>query len=116
MSWATLLVRACTKIYTTRTSAFSTKSMNPMVGVLESLPATMSIMTQERSHQDFYSVGSGGLPLQGRLAHKGVSRKGLRLEERLSSLYETTDRRIKLRSYKATSAPTYILVGKGSTK
>ena len=26
-----------------------------------------------------------------------------------------TDKRIKLRSYEATSAPTYILVGKGST-
>jgi len=43
MSWATLLVRACTKMYAMRTSAFSTKSMNPMVGVLEPLPATKSI-------------------------------------------------------------------------
>ena len=44
MSWATLLVRTCTKIYAMRMSVFSTKSMNPMVGVLESLPATKSIM------------------------------------------------------------------------
>jgi len=44
MSWATLLVWTCTKIYAMRTSAFSTKSMNPMVGVLESLPATESIV------------------------------------------------------------------------
>jgi hypothetical protein len=44
MSWATLLVWACTKIYATRMSAFSTKSMNPMVGILESLPATESII------------------------------------------------------------------------
>jgi hypothetical protein len=44
MSWATLLVRACTKIYATRTSAFSAKLMNPMIGVLESLPATKSIV------------------------------------------------------------------------
>jgi len=40
MSWATLLVRAYTKMYVTRTSAFSTKSMNPMIGVLELLPVT----------------------------------------------------------------------------
>jgi len=44
ISWATRRVRACTKIYVTRMSAFSTKSMNPIVGVLESLPATKSIV------------------------------------------------------------------------
>jgi len=44
MSWATLLVQACTKIYAMRMSVFSTKSMNPMVGVLEPLPAAKSIV------------------------------------------------------------------------
>ena len=44
MSWATLLVRACTKIYAVRTSVFSTKSMNPMVGIPESLPVTKLIV------------------------------------------------------------------------
>jgi hypothetical protein len=44
MSWATRRVRACTKIYATRMSAFSTMSMNPIVGVLQSLPATKSIV------------------------------------------------------------------------
>jgi len=56
ISWATRQVRAYTMMYVTRTSAFSTKSMNPIVGVLESLPATKSIVINERSHQDFYSV------------------------------------------------------------
>jgi len=60
MSWATQRVRACTKIYATRTSAFSTKSMNPIVGIPESLPATKSIVMQERSHQDFYNIDSRG--------------------------------------------------------
>ena len=50
MSWATRRVRACTKTYAMRVSALSTKSMNPIVGVLESLPATKSIVIQERSH------------------------------------------------------------------
>jgi hypothetical protein len=44
ISWATLLVRTCTRIYAVRTSAFSTKLMNPMVGVLEPLPATKSVV------------------------------------------------------------------------
>ena len=44
MSWATRRVRVCTKIYATRMSTFSTKSMNPIVGVLESLPATKSVV------------------------------------------------------------------------
>jgi len=44
MSWATRRVRACTKIYATRTSTLSTMSMNPIVGVLESLPAAKSIV------------------------------------------------------------------------
>ena len=44
MSWATRRVRACTKIYTARMSMFNTMSMNPIVGVLESLPATKSIV------------------------------------------------------------------------
>jgi hypothetical protein len=79
MSWATRRVRACTKIYATRIRVFSTKSMNPIVGVLQSLPATKSIVMNKRSHQDFYSAGSKRLPSQGRLAHKGISRKGLRL-------------------------------------
>ena len=39
---------------------FSTKSMNPIVGVLQSLAATKSIVMDKRSHQDFYSVDSGG--------------------------------------------------------
>jgi hypothetical protein len=43
MSWATRRVRACTKIYATRMSTFSTMSMNPIVGI-----------------QDFYSVDSRG--------------------------------------------------------
>ena len=44
MSWATQRVRACTKIYAMMMSTFNTKSMNPMVGVPESLPATKSIV------------------------------------------------------------------------
>jgi len=44
MSWATRRVRACTKMYATRMSTFSTMSMNPIVGVLELLPATKSIV------------------------------------------------------------------------
>jgi hypothetical protein len=44
MSWATRRVRACTKMYAVRVSTFSTMSMNPIVGVLESLPATKSIV------------------------------------------------------------------------
>ena len=59
-SWATRRVRACTKIYAMRTSTLSTMSMNPIVGVLESLPATKSIVMQERSHKDFYDVDSEG--------------------------------------------------------
>jgi hypothetical protein len=43
ISWATRRVRACTKIYAMRMSTFSTMSMNPIVGVLESLPATKAI-------------------------------------------------------------------------
>jgi len=34
MSWATRHVRACTKMYAMTMSAFSTMSMNPIVGVL----------------------------------------------------------------------------------
>ena len=60
ISWATRRVRACTKIYATRMSTFSTMLMGPIVGVLESLPATKSIVVQERSHQDFYSMDSRG--------------------------------------------------------
>jgi len=44
ISWATQRVRACTKIYATRMSTFSTMLMNPMIGILESLPATKSTM------------------------------------------------------------------------
>jgi len=44
MSWATRRVRACTKMYVTRMSMFNTMSMNPIVGVLQLLPATKSIM------------------------------------------------------------------------
>jgi hypothetical protein len=44
MSWATRRVRACTKIYATRMSMFSTMSMNPIVGVLEPLPVTKLIV------------------------------------------------------------------------
>jgi hypothetical protein len=44
ISWATRCVCACTKMYATRMSTFSTMSMNPIVGVLESLPATESIV------------------------------------------------------------------------
>jgi len=44
MSWATRRVRACTKMYVVRMSTFSTKSMNPIVDVLQSLPATKSIV------------------------------------------------------------------------
>jgi hypothetical protein len=60
MSWATRRVRACTNIYATRMSTFNMKSMNPIVGVLPSLSATKSVVMEERSHQDFYSVGSRG--------------------------------------------------------
>jgi hypothetical protein len=70
MSWATRRVRACTKMYATRMSTFSTKSMNPIVGVLQSLPATKSIVICERSREDFYNVDFKRLPSQGRLAHK----------------------------------------------
>ena len=44
MSWATWRVRACTKIYDTGTSALSTKSKNPMIGIPELLPMTKSIV------------------------------------------------------------------------
>jgi hypothetical protein len=39
---------------------FSTKLMNPIVGIFQSLTATKSIVIQKRSHKDFYSVDSGG--------------------------------------------------------
>jgi hypothetical protein len=58
MSWATRQVRACTKMYATRISTFSMKSMNPIVGILQSLPATKSSEMNKRSHQDFCSGGS----------------------------------------------------------
>jgi hypothetical protein len=60
MSWATRRVHACTKIYAMRTSAFSTKLMNPIVGILQSLAATKSVVMQERSHKDFRDADSGG--------------------------------------------------------
>ena len=60
ISWATRHVRACTKIYVTRMSIFSTVSMNPIVGILQSLPATKSVVMQERSHKDFRDADSGG--------------------------------------------------------
>jgi len=44
ISCATRRVRACTKMYATRMSTFSTKSMNPIVGILQSLTATKSIV------------------------------------------------------------------------
>jgi hypothetical protein len=60
MSWATRRVCACTSIYARRTSTFSTKSMNPIVGILQLFMMTKSIVIQKRSHKDFYSVDSGG--------------------------------------------------------
>ena len=65
MSWATRRVRACTKIYAARMSTFSTKSMNPIVGVLQLFVTTKSIVIQKRSHKDFYSMDSGGSLLKG---------------------------------------------------
>jgi hypothetical protein len=65
MSWATRRVRACTKMYAVRTSAFSTKSMNPMIGALQSFATTKLIVINKRSHQDFYSVDSRGSLLKG---------------------------------------------------
>jgi hypothetical protein len=54
--------------------------MNPIVGVLESLPATKSVVIYKRSRKDFYKVDFKRLPLQGRLAHKWISRKDLDLD------------------------------------
>jgi len=59
-SWATRQVRACTKMYATRMSMFSTKSMNPIVGILQSFATTKSIVIWKRSPEDFYSADSGG--------------------------------------------------------
>jgi len=61
-------------------SARSTgSSSGPMSEVLESFATTKSIVENKRSHQDFYSAGLRGSPHKERLAHKGISRKGLRL-------------------------------------
>jgi hypothetical protein len=60
ISWATRRVRACTIMYTMRMSAFRTKSMNSIVELLQSSQTTKSNMMYQRSHQDFYSVDSGG--------------------------------------------------------
>jgi hypothetical protein len=80
MSWATRRVRACTKIYATRMSTFSTMLMNPIVGVLQSLPATKSVMVYKRSHQDSYSADSRDSLRKGGGHTREVSRKGLELE------------------------------------
>jgi len=64
ISWATQRVRACTITYTMRMSAFSTKSMNSIVELLQSSQTTKSNMMYQRSHQDFYSVDSGGTRTQ----------------------------------------------------
>ena len=39
---------------------YYSKSMNPIVGVLQSPTATKSVMIWKRSHKDFYSADSGG--------------------------------------------------------
>ena len=60
ISWATQHVRTCTITYAMRMSAFSTKSMNSIVEFLQSSIMTKSGMMDQRSHQDLYSVDSGG--------------------------------------------------------
>jgi len=60
ISWATRHVRVCTIMYAMRMSAFSTKSMNSIIEFLQSSWMTKSDVMYQRSHQDFYSVDSGG--------------------------------------------------------
>jgi hypothetical protein len=80
MSWATQRVCACTKTYAARMSTFSTMSMNPIVGVLQSLPVTKSISgIREKSPRLLYRRLKRP-PSQGRLAHKGNKSQGLELE------------------------------------
>jgi hypothetical protein len=43
-----------------RMSAFGTKSMKPIVKAFQSLTVTKSRVIKKRSHEDFYSVDSGG--------------------------------------------------------
>jgi hypothetical protein len=64
ISWATQHVCACMIMYAMRMSAFSTKSMNSIVELLQSSWMTKSSVMYQRSHQDFYSVDSGGTRTQ----------------------------------------------------
>ena len=60
ISWATQHVCVCMITYVMRMSAFSTKLMNSIVEFLQSSVTTKSNMVNQRSHQDFYSIDSGG--------------------------------------------------------
>jgi hypothetical protein len=64
ISWATWRVRACMITYAMRMSAFSTKLMNSIIELLQLSRTTKSSVIYERSHQDFYSVDSGGTRTQ----------------------------------------------------
>jgi hypothetical protein len=60
ISWATLRVHACMITYAMRMSAFSTKLMNSIIEFLQSSITTKLDVIDQRSHQDFYSIDSGG--------------------------------------------------------
>ena len=64
ISWATRHVHACMIMYAMRMSAFSTKSIGSIVECLQSSRMTKSNVVYQRSHQDFYSVDSGGTRTQ----------------------------------------------------
>jgi len=64
ISWATRHVHVCMIMYAMRRSAFSTKSINSIVEFLQLSQTTKSNMMYQRSHQDFYSVDSGGTRTQ----------------------------------------------------
>jgi hypothetical protein len=64
ISWATWHMRVCTIIYAMRMSAFSTKLMNSIVEFLQLSQMTKANVMYQRSHQDFYSIDSGGTRTQ----------------------------------------------------
>jgi hypothetical protein len=61
-------------------------------------------------------LDSGGFPSQGKTSHKVTKLQRTCIGAKATRAFMRTDKRIKLRSYKATSAPTYILLVKGSTR
>jgi hypothetical protein len=64
ISWATLRVHACMITYAMRMSVFSTKLMNSIIEFLQSSITTKLDVIDQRSHQDFYSIDSGGTRTQ----------------------------------------------------